>query len=101
MTTPTVNVTINFSYGPSFGTTMIIDVGKLGTNTLGDSASVVADVSNQVASIDFKRCRNATANQFQTGQLTLKIADQNGDFNPQNTSSPYYTLLSPMRKVYI
>jgi hypothetical protein len=101
MSTPTIVCTINFSYGPGFGTTMVIDVGKLGTNTLGDTATVIADVSNQVASIDFRRGRNATANQFQTGQLTLKIADQNGDFNPQNTSSPYYGLLSPMRKVYI
>jgi hypothetical protein len=101
MTVPTINCTINFSYGPGFGSSMIIDVGKLGVNTLGDSATVIADVSNQVANIDFKRGRNATANQFQTGQLTLKIADQNGDFNPNNPTGPYYNLLSPMRKVYI
>jgi hypothetical protein len=101
MTAPTVNALINFSYGPSFGATMVIDVGKLGTNVLGDSASVIVDVSAQVANIDFKRGRNPTANQFQTGQLTMKINDQNGDFNPQNASGPYYSLLSPMRKVYI
>jgi hypothetical protein len=80
---------------------MVVDVGKLGINTLGDSATVIADVSDQVASIDFRRGRNATANQFQTGQLSLRIADQNGDFNPNNPESPYYGLLSPMRKVYI
>jgi len=101
MAVPTINCTINFSYGPGFGSTMVIDVGKLGVNTLGDSATVIADVSAQVAQIDFKRGRNATANQFQTGQLTLKIADQNGDFNPNNPTGPYYGLLSPMRKVYI
>jgi hypothetical protein len=101
MTVPTVKTVINFSYGPSFGATMVVGVGVLGTNVFGDSASVIVDVSSQVANIDFKRGRNATANQFQTGQLTLRIADQNGDFNPQNPSSPYYTLLSPMRKVYI
>lgn len=101
MAAPTIVATINFSYGPSFGTTMVIDVGKLGTNVLGDSSGVVVDVSNQVANIDFKRGRNPLANQFQTGTLTMKINDQNGDFNPQNASGPYYTLLSPMRKVYI
>ncbi len=31
----------------------------------------------------------------------MRIVDQNGDFNPQNSSSPYYTLLTPMRKVHI
>lgn len=101
MTVPTIIATINFSYGPSFGETMVVDIGKLGTNVLGDSASVIVDVSDQVAQLDFKRGRNATANQFQTGQLTMKIADQNGDFNPQNVTGPYYTLLGPMRKVYI
>jgi hypothetical protein len=33
--------------------------------------------------------------------MTLRIVDQNGDFNPQNPSSPYYTLLTPMKKVQI
>jgi hypothetical protein len=31
----------------------------------------------------------------------MRIVDQNGDFNPQNTSSPYYGYLTPMRKVQI
>jgi hypothetical protein len=31
----------------------------------------------------------------------MRIVDQNGDFNPQNPASPYYTLLTPMRKVQI
>ena len=101
MSVPTVSAIINFSTGPSFGPTMVIGVGVVGTAVLGDSSSVVVDVSDQVANIDFKRGRNATANQFQTGQLTMKINDENGDFNPQNSSGPYYQLLSPMRKVYI
>jgi hypothetical protein len=33
--------------------------------------------------------------------MTLRIVDQNGDFNPQNPSSPYFGLLDPMRKVSI
>jgi len=45
------------------------------------------------------RGRNPQADQFQTGTLTMRIVDQNGDFNPQNPASPYYTLLTPMRKV--
>jgi hypothetical protein len=33
--------------------------------------------------------------------MSLRIIDQNGDFNPMNPSSPYYELLTPMRKVTI
>jgi hypothetical protein len=101
MTMPTVNAIINFSTGPSFAQTMIIDQGILGTNVLGDSAGVIVDVSNQVNRIETDRGRNAQADQFQTGSLSLRIVDQNGDFNPQNPAGPYYELLDPMRKVQI
>ena len=101
MTVPTVNAVINFSTGPSFAQAMILDSGILGTNVLGDSAAVIVDVSNVVDSIQTIRGRNAQADQFQTGTLSLRIVDQNGDFNPQNPSGPYYNLLTPMRKVQI
>jgi len=101
VTVPVVNAVINFSTGPSFAQAMILDSGLLGTNVLADSASVIVDVSNQVDSIQTIRGRNAQADQFQTGTLTMRIVDQNGDFNPQNPSSPYYNLLTPMRKVQI
>ena len=101
MTVPVVNAVINFSTGPSFAQAMILDTGILGTNVLADSASVIVDVSNVVDSIQTIRGRNAQADQFQTGTLSLRIVDQNGDFNPQNPSGPYYNLLTPMRKVQI
>ena len=101
MTVPTVNAVINFSTGPAFAQAMIIDEGILGTNVLADASAVIVDVSNQVNKIDIDRGRNAQADQFQTGSLTLRIVDQNGDFNPQNPASPYYELLDPMRKVQI
>jgi hypothetical protein len=101
MTVPVVNAIINFSTGPNFAQAFIIGQGIFGTNVLADSAAVIVDVSNQVMSVQTKRGRNALSDQFQTGNLTLKIVDQNGDFNPQNPSSPYYTYLSPMRKVQI
>ena len=101
MTVPVVNAFINFSTGPSFAQAMILDQGILGTNILGDSASIIVDVSNQINRIETKRGRNALIDQFQTGTLTLRIVDQNGDFNPQNPSSPYFTFLTPMKKVQI
>ena len=101
MAVPTINAVINFSTGPSFAQAMILGTGILDTNILGDSASVIVDVSNQINYIQTSRGRNALADQFQTGQLTLRIVDQNGDFNPSNPSGPYYELLTPMKKVQI
>ena len=101
MTIPVINAVINFSTGPGFAPAFIIGDGILGTNILSDSAAVIVDVSNVVDSVSTKRGRSATADEFQTGTLTLRIVDQNGDFNPQNLSSPYYGFLDPMRKVSI
>lgn len=101
MTAPVINAVINFSTGPSFTQAMILDSGILGTNVLADSASLIVDVSNVVDTITTRRGRSATADEFQTGTLTLRIVDQNGDFNPQNPSSPYFGNLTPMRKVAI
>jgi len=101
MPVPTVNAVINFSTGPSFAQAMILDTGLLDVNVLADSTAVIVDVSNQIDYIQTARGRSALADQFQTGTLTLRIVDQNGDFNPTNPSGPYYTLLTPMKKVQI
>ena len=101
MTIPVLNAIINFSTGPAFAQAMILDSGILGTNVLADAASVIVDVSNQVDSVTTTRGRNAQADVFQTGTLTMRIVDQNGDFNPQNLSGPFAGLLTPMRKVQI
>lgn len=101
MTVPVINAIINFSTGPAFAQAMILDSGILGTNVLADSEALIVDVSNVVDGITTMRGRNLQADVFQTGTLTLRIVDQNGDFNPQNPASPYYGLLTPMRKVQI
>jgi hypothetical protein len=101
MAAPVVNAIINFSTGPSFAQAMIIDQGILGTNVLADSAAVIVDVSNRINRIETNRGRTALSDQFQTGSLSLTIIDENGDFNPQNVSGPYYNLLTPMKKVQI
>jgi hypothetical protein len=101
MTVPTINAVINFSTGPAFPQTMILGAGQLGTNVLGDAESLIVDVSNVVDGVTTTRGRNAQADLFQTGTMTLRIVDQNGDFNPQNAAGPYFGLLTPMRKVAI
>ena len=101
MAVPTINTILNFSTGPSFAQAMILDTGILDTNVLSDATAVIVDVSNQVNYIKTQRGRNALSDQFQTGTLTLRIIDQNGDFNPLNPGSPYFELLTPMKKVQI
>jgi hypothetical protein len=101
MAVPVINAIINFTTGPSFAEVLILDTGILGTNVLSGTDYVVVDVSNQINRIETNRGRTALSDQFQTGALTLRIVDQNGDFNPQNVSGPYYELLTPMKKVQI
>jgi hypothetical protein len=101
MAAPTINCIVNFSSGASFGQAMIIGSGVLGVNVLSDSATVTADVSSEVQAVSIQRGRNANADQFQAGTASIRIADINGDFNPENLSSPYAGLLLPLRKVTI
>jgi len=101
MAVPTINAILNFSTGPAFAQSLILDSGQLDVNVLADATAVIVDVSNQVDYIKTQRGRNALSDQFQTGTLTLRIIDQNGDFNPLNPGSPYFELLTPMKKVQI
>lgn len=101
MPLPQVEVTINFSSGASFANAFIIGSGIFGQDVLADSAAVIVDVSNQVQNVSTTRGRNLLTEQFQTGTATVTLADELGDFNPQNTASPYYGLLVPLRKIQI
>jgi hypothetical protein len=103
MTRPVINVIIDFSTGASFGYPFILDTSSLdGGDVLSDSATVlVVDVSNLLDSVNTNRGRNISSEQFQTGTASIRLLDQNGDFNPQNPASPYYTYLNPMRKITI
>jgi hypothetical protein len=102
MTRPVVNVIIDFSTGASFGYPFILDSSTLGGgDVLADSTSLIVDVSTLLDSVQTNRGRNISSEQFQTGTASIRILDQNGDFNPQNTASPYYTYLNPMRKMTI
>ena len=100
MTIPAVNAYINFSTGAVFAGDLYLNTGRLNINTLS-GPTLIVDVSNLLDSITTNRGRNAQADQFQTGTLSMRLIDQNGYFNPQNVNSPYYGLLSPMRKVTV
>jgi hypothetical protein len=103
MTRPVINVVIDFSTGAAFAYPFILDSSILdGPDVLSDGpASLIVDVSNLLDSVVTNRGRNISSEQFQTGTASIRIIDQNSDFNPQNPASPYYQYLNPMRKITI
>ena len=101
MATPHLVVVVDFSSGATFGYPFILDQGILGTNTLAEPGALTVDVSDQVNKVTIRRGYNLLQEQFQAGTATVRILDQNGDWNPTNPSSPYFGKLVPLRKVRI
>lgn len=95
----TIVVKINLSGGASFGNPFILGTSQLGFAELQSSVPVIVDVSTSTLNISTRRGRNLIQDQYEAGQATIRVVDPNGDWNPQNTSSPYYGLLQPLRKI--
>jgi hypothetical protein len=95
----TISVKINLSGGASFGNPFILNTSQLGFAELASAIPVIVDVSASTTNISTRRGRNLLQDQYESGQATIRVVDPNGDFNPQNTSSPYYGLLQPLRKI--
>jgi hypothetical protein len=95
----TLSVKINLSGGASFGNPFILGTSQLGFAELASAIPVIVDVSAQTTNISTRRGRNLLQDNYESGQATIRVVDPNGDFNPQNTSSPYYGLLQPLRKI--
>lgn len=101
--TPHLGVSIDFANGPAFGNPLILDdpTTPLGTGILADAPGDVVDVSDIALQVNIRRGRNRILNRFEAGSATVVLADDNGDFSPQNVSSPYYGKLLPLRKIRI
>ena len=95
----TLVVKINLSGGASFGNPFILGTSQLGFAELASSIPVIVDVSTSTTNISTRRGRNLLQDNYEAGQATIRVVDPNGDWNPQNTSSPYYGLLQPLRKI--
>ncbi len=101
--TPHLGVSIDFANGPAFGNPLILDdpTSLLDTAILADAPADVVDVSDIALRVSIRRGRNRILNNFEAGTATVVLEDDNGDWNPQNTSSPYYGKLLPLRKIRI
>ena len=102
-----IAVSFDFSNGATFGYNGFIigdpKYGILGTNTLGTSSlpEPTVDLTPNVYQIWITRGRNIQRDQYEAGQCTVRVLDPLSYFNPQNTSSPYYGYLVPLRKLRV
>lgn len=107
MATPylaSLQVTFDFSNGAGYGVPLQLGDainGLLGTNTLGITASQIVDISSQVVQINISGGRNLLQSQFEAARCVIRLLDPNGNWNPQNPSSPYYPNLVPLRKLRV
>ena len=99
--TATLVASINFGDGAGFNPTLVLGdpLTPLGTGQLGSSAAVIVDVSADVLRCSIRRTYARVTDTWNPGTATLVIRDLNGDWNPDNTSGPYYGLIKPMRKL--
>ena len=98
-----LGVEIDFASGPSFGYPFTLDdpASLLDFAILADAPSDIVDITGQVMKCSTRRGRNRILSNFEAGTATVVLNDPNSDFNPQNTSSPYYGKLLPLRKIRI
>ena len=104
MSTPIINVEIDFSSGAAFGYPLILDdpvYGRLDEDILGEQAADIVNITNQVMRVSTRRGRNRILSNFEVGTATVTINDPESWFNPFNASSPYVGKLLPLRKIRI
>ena len=107
MTLPAnISVSFDFSSGATFGYPFTIGDAKygiLGVSQLGSTtpAAPVVDLTPNVYQITIDRGRNIQSDQYIAGTAVVRVLDPNSYFNPQNTSSPYYGYLVPLRKLRV
>lgn len=102
---PVIGATIDFSNGPSFiSNPMTLNdplLGQLDYGQLVDIPPQLVDISSIVVNVSIRRGRNRILSKFEAGTCNITLYDLNGDWNPENTASPYYGNLKPLRKVQV
>jgi len=102
-----ISVSFDFSAGATFGYNGFVigdsKYGILGTNTLGTSSlpEPVIDLTPNVYHISITRGRNIQRDTYEVGTAVIRVLDPLSYFNPQNTASPYYGYLAPLRKIRV
>jgi hypothetical protein len=101
-----IAVSFDFTSGATFGYPFTIGdakYGVLGTGTLAATTTPepTVDLTPDVYSISIRRGRNIMRDTYEAGSATVRVLDPLSYFNPQNTASPYFGFLTPLRKLRI
>jgi len=101
-----ISVSFDFSSGATFSFPFTIGddkYGILGVSALAGSSvpTPIVDLTPNVRNITIERGRNLQSDQYVAGTAVVRVMDPDSYFNPQNTSSPYYGYLTPLRKIRI
>jgi len=101
-----ISVSFDFTSGATFGTGFVIGdpkYGILGTGVLAASATPepTVDLTPNVRQISIRRGRNIMRDTYEAGTATIRVLDPDSYFNPQNTASPYFGYLTPLRKLRV
>jgi hypothetical protein len=97
-------VRLRLGTGASFGNVFVLGDainGILGTNILGTTTSQIVDITTDVTNISIRRGRDRIFEHYTPGTATISWWDFTGDWNPDNTTSPYFGQILPMRQVKI
>jgi hypothetical protein len=76
----------------------IIGVSQLAASTV---PIPIVDLTPNVRNITINRGRNILSDQYIAGDAVVRVIDPDGAWNPQNSSSPYWPFLVPLRKLRI
>jgi len=105
MSLPAVpTVKIRLGTGPSFGEPFILgdpNNGILGTNELAVNTIQEVNITNNVRRISTRHGRDRAFEEYLPGEATIEFYDFTGDWNPANTSSPYFPQVKPMRQIRV
>ena len=96
-----LSVTIDFSNGAVFDPTLVLDDPStpLGTGVFGNQASQTIDVSEFVLRAQVRRAYNRNQDSFVGGGANLRLIDETGLFNPDNSVGVLYGKILPLRKI--
>lgn len=92
---------IDFSNGATFDPALVLDdpTTPLDSSVLGTAAAETLDVTQYLMRANIRRAYNRASDSFQTGTASVRLIDENGLFNPSNTSGSLYGKILPMRKI--
>ena len=102
----TISVTLDFNSGATFGLPFTIGdpvAGIIGVGTFAstETPELVVDLSSTTRQITITRGRNIQRDTYEAGTAIVRVLDPDSYFNPQNTLSPYYPNVVPLRKLRI